>query len=195
VEQRKLRDAGRGPANRKDTSSAVSALVIGKDIAAFAEELAGKNVAEVLRLEHNLLEAYTPDGYCVALKQVVENAKPNLVLFPHTYQVRDFAPKLSAMLGKGMIGDCIGYRNEGGKLVFVRQMFRKNRRGCHIYGSGAVVRIFSVGSVSRRFARGASFGKSTGKFCDRLAEREQIRTKPLDLFKEVKSAVDLTQAP
>jgi electron transfer flavoprotein alpha subunit len=49
-------------------------------------------------------------------------AKPQLVLFPHAYQVRDF--KLAAMLGKGMIGDCIGYRIENGKLVFVRQMFQ-----------------------------------------------------------------------
>ncbi len=108
----------------KDTSSAVTALVIGKGVAAFAEELAAKNVAEVLKVEHDLLEAYTPDGYCVALKQVIVSAKPDLVLFPHTYQVRDFAPKLAATLGKGMIGDCIGYRQEGGKLVFVRQMFQ-----------------------------------------------------------------------
>src|SRR5436189_2202258 len=108
----------------KDTSSAVSGLVIGKGVAAFANELAAKNVAEVLSVQHDLLEAYTPDGYCIALKQVIESAKPELVLFPHTYQVRDFAPKLAAMLGKGMIGDCIGYRNEGGKLVFVRQMFQ-----------------------------------------------------------------------
>src|SRR6202165_1073379 len=107
----------------KDTSSAVSALVIGKGVAAFADGGAAKNVAEVLKVEHDLLEAYTADGYCLALKQVIESAKPDLVLFPHTYQVRDFAPKLAAMLGKGMIGDCIGYRNESGKFVFVRQMF------------------------------------------------------------------------
>src|SRR5258707_6991763 len=105
-------------------SGSVAALVIGKGVDALAAELAGKSVAEVLQVEHELLEAYTPDGYCVALKQAIENAKPDLVLFPHTYQVRDFAPKLSAMLGKGMIGDCIGYRNESGKLVFVRQMFQ-----------------------------------------------------------------------
>src|SRR5438445_81527 len=106
----------------KDTSSTVSALVIGKGVAAFADELAAKNVAEVLKVEHDLLEAYTADGFCVALKQVIASAKPELVLFPHTYQVRDFAPKLAAMVGKGMIGDCIGYRNEGGKLVFERQI-------------------------------------------------------------------------
>ena len=107
----------------KDTSSTVSALVIGKGVAGLADELAGKNVAEVLLIQHDLLEAYTPDGYCGALSQAIKSAKPELVLFPHTYQVRDFAPKLAAMLGKGMIGDCVGYRNEGGKLVFVRQMF------------------------------------------------------------------------
>src|SRR3981081_4659602 len=108
----------------KDTSSPVSGLVIGKGVAALANELAAKNVAEVLLVEHDLLEAYTPDGYSVALKQVVASSKPDLVLFPHTYQVRDFAPKLAAMMGKGMIGDCIGYRNESGKLIFVRQMFQ-----------------------------------------------------------------------
>src|SRR6478752_4648188 len=108
----------------KETSGTISALVIGKGVAPLAEDLAGKNVADVLLVEHDLLEAYTPDGYCVALKQVIESAKPDLVLFPHTYQVRDFAPKLAAMLGKGMIGDCVGYRNEGGQLIFVRQMFQ-----------------------------------------------------------------------
>src|SRR5215470_2448781 len=108
----------------KDTSSTITALVIGKGVSSLAGELAAKNVAEVLSVEHDLLEAYTTDGYCVALKQVIESAKPDLVLFPHTYQVRDFAPKLAASLGKGMIGDCTGLRHENGKLVFVRQMFQ-----------------------------------------------------------------------
>src|SRR5246127_2818668 len=105
-------------------NGSISAAVLGKGVGTFADELAKKAVAEVLSVEHDLLADYTPDGYCVALKQVIESAKPDLVLFPHTYQVRDFAPKLAASLGKGMIGDCVGYRNESGKLVFVRQMFQ-----------------------------------------------------------------------
>src|SRR5215472_5099519 len=108
----------------KDTSGTVSALVMGKGVSSSADELAAKNIGEVLRVEHDLLEAYTPDGYCTALKQVIESAEPELILFPHTYQVRDFAPKLAALLGKGMIGDAIGYRQENGRLVFVRQMFQ-----------------------------------------------------------------------
>src|SRR5271157_4404613 len=73
------------------TSGTVGACVIGKGVAALADELASKNVAEVLLVEHDSLESYTPDGYCVALQQVIEANKPDLVLFPHTYQVRDFA--------------------------------------------------------------------------------------------------------
>jgi electron transfer flavoprotein alpha subunit len=108
----------------KETSGTITGVVLGKGVASLADELAAKNVAEVMLVENDLLESYTPDAYCVALKQIIECARPDLVLLPHTYQVRDFAPKLAAMLGKGMIGDCVGYRADGGKLVFVRQMFQ-----------------------------------------------------------------------
>src|SRR6266566_6191040 len=169
----------------KDTSSTVSALVIGKGVAAFADELAAKNVAEVLRVEHDLLEAYTPDGYGVALKQVVESAKPDLVLFPHTYQVRDFAPKLAAMLGKGMIGDCIGYRNEGGKLVFVRQMFQgKTAADVTFQGAAPWFASFQAGAFRSDLVAAHLSGRAPVNAVSVELKPEQIRTKPLDLFKE-----------
>jgi electron transfer flavoprotein alpha subunit len=177
-------------------SGTVSALVIGKGVDTLAVELAGKNVAEVLQVEHELLDSYTADGYCVALKQVIESAKPELVLFPHTYQVRDFAPKLAAMLGKGMIGDCIGYRNENGNLVFVRQMFQgKTAADVTFLGDGPWFASFQSGAFR---ADQLAVSDSGARPIHRLAielKAEQIRTKPLELFKEAKSAVDLTQAP
>src|SRR6201988_2314569 len=106
------------------TKGSLTGLVIGKGVAPLAEEVAAFQLDEVLLLEHDLLEKYTPDGFSLALRQVIESAKPDLILLPHTYQVRDFAPKLAASMGKGMIGDCIGYRHENGKLTFVRQMFQ-----------------------------------------------------------------------
>src|SRR5262249_45098509 len=179
----------------KDTSSTVSGVVIGKGVSSLADELAAKNVAEVLLVEHELLDAYTPDGYCVALKQVIESGKPDLVLFPHTYQVRDFAPKLAAMLGKGMIGDCVGYRNEGGKLVFVRQMFQgKTAADVTFLGSGPWFASFQSGAFRADLVEPHSSKAPANKAAVDLRP-DQIRTKPLDLFKEAKSAVDLTQAP
>src|SRR5580700_11245187 len=100
--------------------SRVAAVVIGKGVRGLADELAANQLAEVLLVEHDLLDRYTPDGFTIALGQAVTQFQPDLVLFPHTYQVRDYAPKLAASLGKGMIGDCVGYRAEKDRVVFVR---------------------------------------------------------------------------
>ena len=179
----------------KDTSSAVSGLVIGKGVSGFAAELSAKNVAEVLTVEHDLLEAYTPDGYSIALKQVIESSKPDLVLFPHTYQVRDFAPKLAAMMGKGMIGDCIGYRSEGGKLVFVRQMFQgKTAADVTFTGSAPWFASFQSGAFRADLLAAHPSGQAPVNAATVTLGAAQIRTTPLELFKEAKSAVDLTQA-
>ena len=84
----------------QQTKGSLAGVVIGKGVAALADELAGSQLDEVLLVEHDLLEKYTPDGFSLALRQVIEAAKPDLVLLPHTYQVRDFAPKLAASLDK-----------------------------------------------------------------------------------------------
>jgi len=180
----------------KDTSSTLSAVVIGKGVAGLADELAAKNVAEVLLVQHDLLEAYTPDGYCITLSQVIGSAKPELVLFPHTYQVRDFAPKLAAMLGKGMIGDCVSYRNEGGKLVFVRQMFQgKTAADVTFQGAAPWFASFQAGAFRSDLVAAHPSSRAPVNSISVDLKAEQIRTKPLDLFKEAKSSVDLTQAP
>jgi electron transfer flavoprotein alpha subunit len=176
-------------------NGSVSALVIGKGVDSLAMELAAKNVSEVLQVEHDLLESYTPDAYCIALQQAIDAAKPAFVLFPHTYQVRDFAPKLAAMFKKGMIGDCVGYREEAGKLVFVRQMFQgKTAADVSFIGEGPWFASFQSGAFRADQVAPADGAKPIQKISVDL-KPEQIRTKPLELFKEAKSAVDLTQAP
>lgn len=178
------------------TTGSVSAAVVGKSVAALADHLAAKNVAEVLSVEHELLENYTPDGYCAVLKQVIESAKPDLVLFPHTYQVRDFAPKLAAMLGKGMVGDCIGFRNENGRLVFVRQMFQgKTVADVTFLGAAPWFASFQAGAFRADLLAAHPTGKAPVSAAKIELKPEEIRTKPLELFKEAKGTVDLTQAP
>src|SRR5580765_6614014 len=74
------------------TGGTVSAAVVGQGIAALASELALKKLDRVYAVEHPLLASYTADGYTSALEQLVRKLSPSIVLFPHTYQVRDFAP-------------------------------------------------------------------------------------------------------
>jgi len=178
------------------TKGTLAGVVIGKGVAALAAELAAYQLDEVLLVEHDLLEKYTPDGFSMGLREVIESAKPDLVLLPHTYQVRDFAPKLAASLNSGMIGDCISYRYENGKLIFVRQMFQGRTAADVVFvGDAPWIATFQAGAFRADLAVKHAGGKAPVKPASVDLKSEQIRTKPLELFREAKQAVDLTQAP
>ena len=179
-----------------ETKGRLAGVVIGKGVRALADELAATRLDEVLLVEHDLLERYTPDGYTIALEQVIAEARPDLVLLPHTYQVRDYVPKLAALLGKGMIADCVGYRNEAGKLVFVRQMFQ-GRTAADVTFQGAPpwFASFQAGAFRSDLVAAQQGSHAPVKAINVELKAEQIRNKPLELFREAKQAVDLTQAP
>ena len=80
-----------------------------------AAEAATKKAAKIWALEHELLETYTADGYTIALEQLIRKTQPALVLLPHTYQTRDFAPKLChAFFSSVLVSDVIAARVENG---------------------------------------------------------------------------------
>jgi len=84
-----------------------------------------KTLPRCSSFQHDLLDAYTPDGYCAALSEVIGSAKPDLVLFPHTYQVRDFAPKTCRYVGQGHDWRLRWLSQRGlASWCFVRQMFQ-----------------------------------------------------------------------
>src|ERR1700723_1290641 len=171
----------------------LSGAVVGRGVAGLADELAGFQLDEVLLVEHDLLEQYTPDAYSIALRQVIESAKPDLVLLPHTYQVRDFAPKLAASMGKGMIGDCVGYRHENGKLIFVRQMFQGRTAADVVFTSEPPwLATFQASAFRADLVTKHASGKAPVKPVSVDLKPEQIRTKPLDLFREAKQTAALT---
>jgi electron transfer flavoprotein alpha subunit len=179
----------------QQTKGHLTGVVVGKGVASLAGDLADYTLDEVLLVEHDLLEKYTPDGFSLALRQVVEAAKPDLILLPHTYQVRDFAPKLAASMNKGMIGDCIGYRYENGKLIFVRQMFQGRTSADVVFtGEPPWVASFQAGAFRADLAAKGG-AKAPIRSVSVNLPPDQIRTKPLDLFREAKQAVDLSQAP
>src|SRR5689334_20044201 len=88
-----------GQALSAETGWSLEAAVVGKGVSAFAKEVAGKKVSKVYAIESDKLEPYTPDSFSAALKQFIASKQPKLVLMPHTYQVRDFIPKLATAMG------------------------------------------------------------------------------------------------
>ncbi len=177
-----------------DVGSSVSAVLVGGNLASVAADLAGIAVQEVLTVESPLLAEYTADGHTSALRAVIEQQKPRFVIFSHTYQVRDFAPKLAASLSRGLVSDCLGYRNEQGKLIFVRQVFQgKYYADVEITGEAPYFVSFQAAAFREdAVERGSSTAPITSVAVD-LAPGA-IRAQPGERFREAKQAVDLTQA-
>ena len=170
----------------------VAAAVIGQGIAPLAQELAEMQLEKVYAIEHNLLKDYTPDGYTAALKQFMAQAKPELVLFPHTYQVRDFAPKLATALDRVLVSDVVGHHVNDGKLVLVRQLFQgKINMDIRLRGTAPWFASLQAGAWRADTIQGGS--AVIENFTPQLSAAD-IRTKPLELFREAQRAVDLTAA-
>lgn len=178
----------------KDLNLTVCAVVLGNGVSAIAESVAEKKLEQVFLVEHPLLVNYTPDGYSLAFQQAIRHVNPHFVLMSHTYEVRDFAPKLAASLGRGLVGDVIAYRHEGGQLVLIRQVFQgKMSADVKIEHEPPYFVSFQAGAF-RGDSVEAGAGKAPVKTLSIALEPAQIRTKSLEVFREAKQAVDLTQA-
>jgi electron transfer flavoprotein alpha subunit len=177
-----------------DTGWALEAAVVGNGVSAIAAELAEKKVAKVYDIEAPALEPYTPDGFVAALKQFIQQKQPKLVLMPHTYQVRDFAPKLATALDRSLISDATGYKYEGGRLLFTRQMFQgKFAADVSFAGEPPYFATFQNGAFrGDKVEAGASPAPVETVNVDIAGGT--VRNKPEAPFKEAKQAVDLTQA-
>jgi electron transfer flavoprotein alpha subunit len=183
-----------GQAIAADTGWPLEAAVVGGSVASIAGEVAGKKVGKVYAVENTKLDPYTPDAFVAALKQFLASKQPKLVLMPHTYQVRDFVPKLATALGRSAISDVIGYKNEGEKLLFTRQMFQgKFVADVSFSGDAPWFVTFQNGAFrADKVEAGASAAPVETVSVD-LADGV-VRNKPQEVFKEAKQAVDLTQA-
>jgi len=176
----------------KELNTTASAAVIGDGVDSLAAELAAKQLEKVYAVENALLKDYTPDAYSIALRQLTDHAKPALAIFPHSYQVRDFLPKLAASLGKVAVSDVVSHRVQNGEVVLVRQLFQ-GKISADVRFNGAAPHFASLQAGAYRADQAADGSAPVEKFAPRI-EAAEIRTKPLELFRESQRAVDLSAA-
>jgi electron transfer flavoprotein alpha subunit len=177
-----------------DTGWQVEAAVLGTgaSLGEIANEVAKAKLAKVYAIDCATTEHYTPDSYAAALKQFIEQKQPKLVLMPHTYQVRDFAPKLTTAMNRTLISDAIGYKYEGGKLLFTRQMFQgKFVADVSFTGDAPYFATFQNGAFRGDQVETGSAPVENVKID---VPTNVVRNQPQEIFKEAKQAVDLTQA-
>jgi electron transfer flavoprotein alpha subunit len=176
----------------RELNTTASAAVLGDVVDPLAAELATKQLEKVHAVEHALLKDYTPEAYSLALRQLIEQVKPTLVLFPHTYQVRDFIPKLATSLGKVAVSDVVSHRIDNGQIVFVRQLFQ-GKVNADVRFAGDAPHFASLQAGAFRADQLAEGTASVEKFTPQIAASD-IKTKPLELFRESQRAVDLGAA-
>lgn len=174
----------------KDLGLKVSAVIPCDKDCALAQEIAGYDIEKVIVAKNEKLNTYTPDGYADAWEQVIASTNPQYVVMSHTYQVRDFAPKVAARLGREVVGDCIRYKVDGGKLVLTRRIFLgKLDADVTIGGDAPYFITFQSGAF-----RGDSAAKGSAATETMDITVGDVRMKPEEAFQEAKASVDLTKS-
>jgi electron transfer flavoprotein alpha subunit len=178
---------------RLGPAQSVTAVVMGAQTEALAAEAATKPVGKVLRVEHPLLAPYTPDGYTLALEQLIRAEAPAFVVFPHTYQVRDCAPALACRMGEVLIGDVVAI--EDGP-VFTRQLLQGRLMGSYRHcGNGPCFVSVQAGAFRTDVldAQPNAGPAATTMFTPTI-DAAQIRTRPGEPFRDAAQTVDLGTA-
>jgi electron transfer flavoprotein alpha subunit len=168
----------------------ISAVILGSNTESLAAEIAARPVAKVLRVEHPLLAQYTPDGFTLALQQLIQTESPAYVVFPHTYQVRDYAPALAARLGQVLISDVVDI-SEG--PVFTRQLMQGRLNGSYRHASTGPCFVSVQAGAFRVEDSPANASAAISSFTPNL-DATQIRTKPGQPFRGSSQTVDLGSA-
>ena len=171
----------------------ITAVVIGAQTETLAAEAATKGVGKVIRVEHPLLAQYTADGFSLALQQFIQSQDTTKwVVFPHTYQVRDYAPALACKFGQVLIGDVTGI--EDGP-VFTRQLLQGKLTGEYRpVGNGPVFVSVQAGAFRPDGDAGPRVTPAPIEMFSPNLDATQIRTKPGEPFRGTAQTVDLGSA-
>jgi len=174
----------------KDLGLRASAVLLCNENCSLAHEIAAFDLEKVIVAKNEKLGSYTPDGYADAWEQVIKATDPKYVVMAHTYQVRDFAPKIAARLGREVVGDCIRYTADGGKLTLTRRIFLgKLDADVTIGGDAPYFVTFQSGAFR---GENAVRGSAAVEILD--VSIGDIRMTPEEPFQEAKATVDLTKS-
>ncbi|CAN5202613.1 electron transfer flavoprotein subunit alpha [soil metagenome] len=189
--------------NRVSLEAVTAAQSIGKDLGlpvtavipcdkdcALAQEIAGYALEKVIVAKNEKLSQYTPDAYADSWEHVIKSLNPQYIVMSHTYQVRDFAPKVAARLGREVVGDCIRYKNDDGRLVLSRRIFLgKLDADVSLGGDAPYFVTFQSGAF-----RGENAQKGSAAVETMDVNVGEIRMTPEAPFQEAKATVDLTKS-
>lgn len=123
------------------------AIVLGSGVGLAAAEVAKNDLAAVHVADHEVLRRYTPGAYLGALAPAIQAAKPDYVVFPHTYQSVDYVPRLAQTVGAGLITDATGFEDVEGGWIWKRPVLGgKLQARVRVKGGGIVLVSVQAGA-------------------------------------------------
>ncbi len=177
-------------AQRLGPPVSVTAAILGAETEALAAEIAARAPGKIIRVEHPLLAQFTADGFILALHQLIQQESPAYLVFPHTYQVRDYAPALATRFGQVLIGDVVSIADGP---VFTRQLMQGRLTGNYRpTGSGPCFVSVQAGAFPADTTPAAT--PATVTTFTPTIDAAQIRTHPSEPFRAAAQAVDLSSA-
>ena len=178
-------------ARRIAAQAPVIAAVVGAQTEALAAEAAAQGLARVIRVEHALLERYTADGFTLALEQLIRAQSPDFIVFPHSYQVRDYAPALACRFGQVLISDVIAL---GDGLSFTRQLMQGRLNAVYRHAGDGPCFVSVQAGAFRAEAAQSPAGSATAETFAPTLDAAQIRMRPGEPFRGAAQTVDLGSA-
>ena len=172
--------------------SKITVLAMGKNADALALEASKYELNEILKINSSSLNSYSSDGYAIAIEQIILENDFRYVFFGHTYQVRDYVPKISAKLMRPFLADNIKMSISDGSIEFTKQTFNaKLLADIQTSDSGLYLVSFQSASFSSDDLKS---GSSEIKKIDITIDETQIKNTYEEPFQESAGGVDLTSA-
>lgn len=114
-----------GAANLKEGSGGnVAVAVLSTEPQKFVDKLSVSGVDEIVTVQV-AAEAFQPDIYKAAVRGLIEQRKPSVVLIPHSVDAWGYAPALAATGEYGFTTDVFGLRYDGSDLVVTRAAYKE----------------------------------------------------------------------
>jgi electron transfer flavoprotein alpha subunit len=174
-------------AGAKSLGGTVSVLTIGKDADSIAQELSGVQLDEILIVKNEYVESYNADGYAEIVSQVIQSESPKNIVLGHTYQTRDFVPRVSARLDIPFIPDIISLSESS----FVKQVLNAKLNASISSTNDQVILSFQSAAFSDE---NLEAGSSEVRLLNINLDSTIVRSKSEDPFQEEAGDVDLESA-
>jgi len=177
----------------REFNQPVTAVVLGNNVGAVADELKSKKIDRVVTAEHQDLAEYSPDAYVSVLSSLLNSEKPFLVIAGHTTQGYDFAPRLAVALRKPLIAGCVDFEKIGDRLILTRQIFNaKMNMKTAARGDGPYLATASPGAFP---GDDVESGGSAQIVAHPVQLQGPPRRKVIERAEAQKGQADLTTAP